>query len=167
MFSTTQFHFVLHHKIYYGRFTMAKHPNEPSTAVVQVQAEFVQDPQSGEWILTSQQTPRLSVRNMDVRRARKALEKEISAKLGKPVEIIEKIKLPKHLADQVAEYQRDIERLNELKASIQSRFMPLVKQLLRERLQQQQIADLLKVSTQWLGQQLKHEATGTHRRNDR
>lgn len=146
---------------------MPKHPNEPAPATVQIQAEFVQDPQSGEWILTSQQTPRLSTRDMDVRRARKQLEKDISARLGKPVEIIEKIKLPKGLAEQVAEYQRDLAKIDELKADVQSRFMPLVKLLQRERLQQQQIADLLKVSTQWLGQQLKLERSGTHTRNER
>jgi hypothetical protein len=149
---------------------MPRYPNEPKSDIVVVPAEFVQDPKSGEWVLTSLNTPRLSTRNIDVRRARKQLEKDLEAKLGKPVAIREKIKLPKHLADEVAAHVQKGQKLEAAMAAWREERMPLVNKLRLQRLQQQQIADLLGVSSAFLGQQLKLEQTlntGNNNRNDR
>ena len=137
--------------------------NEP----VVIQAEFSQDPTSGEWIATSLRTPRLSARAIEVRRARESLAKLLSEKLGKPVQIEDRVKVPRALADDVAAYQRDLKKKQELTSSLEERFLPLVKSLLRERLQLQQIAVLLGVSKQWLSQQLKQDATGSYRNTSR
>lgn len=134
---------------------------------VVIQAELSQDPSSGEWVATSLQTPRLSARAIEVRRARESLAKLLSDKLGKPVHIEDKVKVPRGLADEVAAYQRDFKKRQELTASLDERFLPLVKALLRERLQLQQIAALLGVSKQWLSQQLKQDATGSYRNTAR
>lgn len=135
---------------------MPRYPNAPKSDVVVVPAEFVQDPKSGEWVLTSLQTPRLSARNIDVRRARKQLKKELEAKLGKPVAIREKIKLPKQLGEEVEAYVREGAKLEAATAAWRERRMPLVNKLRLQRLQQQQIAELLGVTSAYLGQQLKN-----------
>ena len=136
---------------------MAKAP-----APVTIQAEFSQDAATGEWIATSQ-TPRCSVRSMQIRQARDFLAAQLEAKLGKQVVIEEKVRVPKGLADQVAEYQRQFKIKHEANAYLEEHFIPLVQALLRERLQHQQIAVLLGVSKQWLSQQLKQHATGSYR----
>lgn len=141
---------------------MPKHFNEPKEAV-RIQTEVVQDPHSGEWVVTSLQTPRISARDADPGKASRQLAKEASRMLGKPVEIIEKIRLPKHLATEVNQYLRDLEKCQALEKSLYERRIPLVQKLRVERLQQQQISDLLRISPQRLGQQLKAERTGSIR----
>ena len=133
--------------------------NEP----VRIQTEVAQDPKSGEWVVTSLQAPRISARDVDPGKASRQLAKEAAKMLGKPVQIVEKIRLPKHLATEVNQYLRDLEKYNELGKSLYERRIPLVQKLRVERLQQQQISDLLKISPQRLGQQLKNERTGTVR----
>jgi hypothetical protein len=136
---------------------MAKAP-APAT----IQAEFSQDPETGEWIATSQ-TPRCSVRSMQIRQARDFLAAQLEAKLGKQVVLEEKVRVPKGLAEQVAEYQRQFKIKHDANEYLEKHFIPLVQALLRERLQHQQIAVLLGVSKQWLSQQLKQHATGAYR----
>lgn len=133
---------------------------------VTIQAEFTQDTTTGEWI-ASTQTPRISVRNIEIRRAREILAAQLEAKLGKPVSVEDKVRLPKGLAEQVAEYQRQKQKRDEADAYMDEHFIPLVQSLLRERLQHQQIAVLLRVSKQWLSQQLKQDATGAYRNSPR
>src|SRR5687767_12343318 len=103
---------------------MAKSPNEPE--ILQVPAEVSQDPTTGEWVATSLKTPRLSVKSMESGHAVRHLERQLSAKLGRPVEIVEKLKLPKPLADRVAAYQERNAKIAELTREKEQDFMPLV-----------------------------------------
>jgi len=137
---------------------MAKQP-EPTV----VQAEFTQDPNSGEWIATSLQTPRMAGRGMQVRQAREHLAAQLTERMGVPVEIEDKVKLSKELAAEIAAYQRDLALEEKLRAAREVNTILLAKKLLRERLQMQQVANLLKVSRAWLGQMLKRDATGSYR----
>jgi hypothetical protein len=138
---------------------MSKHPNEP-TAPLRVVAEIAKDPETGEWVATSIKHGKLATSSIEIRRARDTLEKQLADKLGRPVEIVEKIQLPKGLAEDVATYQNEFAQFQELEAKLDAKFMPLVKRLLRERLQQRHIAGLLHISKQRLGQMLKEEAMG-------
>lgn len=133
-----------------------------SKSPVLVTAEFTQDLVSGEWIATSQ-TPRLTGRGMQVRQARDALASQLTEQLGQPVQIEDKVKLPKDLAAEVAAYQRDLALEEKLRTAREENVVPLAKKLLRQRLQMQQVAQILRISKAWLGQVLKRDSTGSYR----
>lgn len=135
-----------------------KSPAAP--ARTEIPAQFQLEPDTRVWIATALQPPKLQVRGIDIRQARSRLASALQAQLGKPVVVVPKFSMPKELQEDFDQYTEARERLEETKAFMDAQIVPLANRLLIEaRLQQGQVAEMLGVSSAWLGILLKKDGT--------